>query len=135
MPTVEVLLEVDQFNGYFLDEPQVKLTLVHLDFVVCHRLSAVVLQNLREEVLLLEAFLLDYLEDDFPDLINKLVGVITAKLLGVLKECSRSINGREHQDRVGVVNELDVLHGHFYQHQGHLVDVSHEGASLHQELL
>lgn len=33
------------------------------------------------------------------------------------------------------MNELNVLHRHLYQEQGHLVDVRHQHASLLQELL
>lgn len=93
MPTVEAFLEVYEFYRYFFDETQVELALVEFYFVGRHRLSAVIPENLREEVLLLEALFFDNLEDDFAYLLDELVGVVTAELLGVLQEGCRGVDG------------------------------------------
>lgn len=81
VPTIEVLLEIDEVDGQLLDELQVVLTLIELDFVVGQLLHFIVFENLRKEVLLLISLLLYYLENYLSHLIDKFICVFAVIIL------------------------------------------------------
>ena len=86
VPTVEVLLEVNQVYRKLFNKLKVELALVQFHFVLWQVFHPVVLENLRHEVILLISFFLHNLEYYFPHFVNKFVGLLSIVLIRVLKE-------------------------------------------------
>jgi len=94
VPTIEVLLEVNQVNCNLLDKLKVELTLVEFELFFRHFMQLVIFQHMRHKrVMLVPLFLYD-LKYNFPYLIDYFIGVITPKVFRVLQKRRRCVDGR-----------------------------------------